>query len=278
MGLEVKRMKKTVLTKEAIREIARRYRESDPDVAAAAAMAEEYRKIVRQGKKPKKKRRPKKQLKPTDHLSLEQVARIMTMLAADAAQADPRYAGRAILNEMLVLVMLESGLRVAEVSNLRLKSLPSYHCHQVIEVLNGKGEKDRTVGISDFLSERLRNYVEQHHKGHSIESFLFKSENAGKLSTASVYAKTKVIGLRARIWLYLKNGQMKTKLSPHKFRHTNATHLLDVTGNQGLVQDQLGHEDARTTRLYARTLMVTTQPGMNAFSKRIRAQVEDQSE
>lgn len=277
-----KKKAKVILTKEAIRAIARRHRDSDPDVAVLAEMADEYRKIHRQGQKPKKKkkRKTKPNLRPIDHLSLEQFARIMKVLQseADPARTRNRHINRAVLNEMLIIIMVESGLRVSEVCNLRLKSLPSYHEHQVLEVLNGKGQKDRVVGISDYLAQRLGDYVCRYHKGHSIESYLFRSENGGRLSTASIYAKIKGIGLKARIWLYNKNGRIKTKLSPHKFRHTCAMHLLDVTGNQSLVQDQLGHKDAKTTRIYARTLIEKKKSEMNAFSEKMRSKVEGKSE
>lgn len=256
--------------------MVKRYRDSDPDVAVMAAMAEKHRKSVRQGKKPKKrKRKAKTHLKPIDYLSIEQFAKIMAVLRreADLARARNRYINRAVLNEMLVVVMVESGLRVSEVCNLRLKSLPSYHGHKSLEVLNAKGEKDRTVGISDLLAERLGDYVDRYHKRHSLDSFLFRSENGGRLSPDSVYRKIKVIGLKARIWIYTRNGRLKTKLSPHKFRHTCATHLLDVTNNEFLVKDQLGHEKTDTTHIYARTLTEKLRSAMNAFSKRIWSKV-----
>jgi len=265
-----------VLSKEKIQQIANRYKNSDPDVAILADMANEHRKVIRQGNRPKKrKRKAKPHLKPTDHLSIEQLTRIMNFVQseADTAMGRNRHINRAVLNEMLIIVLVESGLRVSEVCNLRLKSLPSYHEHQVLEVLNGKGQKDRVVGISDYLARRLGDYVNRYHRQHSIQRFLFRSENGGRLSTASVYAKVKVIGLKARIWLYNKNGLLKTKLSPHKFRHTYATHLLDVTGNQSLVQDQLGHKDVKTTRIYARTLIEKKTSEMNAFSEKIRSRV-----
>lgn len=188
-----------VLSKAKIREIAMRYRDSDPDVAALTAMAEEHRKVARKSRKRRNKRKVKTYLKPSDFLSVEQFARIMEVVRseADAARAKSKYINRAVLNELLVIVMVESGLRVSEICNLRLKSLPSYHGQQFIEVLDGKGEKDRTVAVSDLLRERLGDYVAQYRRRHSIESFLFTSENGGRLSPDSVYSKVKVIGLKA---------------------------------------------------------------------------------
>ena len=76
---------KLILSKRAILDIAGRHIDTDPDVAVMAAMAEEQRKSIRQGKKPKKrKRKAKPHLKPTDHLSLEQFARIMDVVQSKA--------------------------------------------------------------------------------------------------------------------------------------------------------------------------------------------------
>lgn len=131
---------------------------------------------------------------------------------------------------MLLILMVESGLRVSEVCNLRLKCLPSYHGHQAIEVVDGKGNKDRAVIISKWLMQVLADYVQRYKAGCDLENHLFRSEQGGALVTRSVYHKVKRIGLKAGIWVYTKDGQLKTKLSPHKFCHTMAVQLLDTSG------------------------------------------------
>ena len=266
---------KLILSKRAIQEIARRYRDSEPDVAVLAEMANEYRKIHRQGKKTKKKkkRKPKSHLKPTDHLTVKQWSRIYEVINTEPT----RKMSRAVMNRMLLIVMVETGLRVSEICNLRLISLPSFHGQQAIEVLDGKGKKDRTVWISIRLMNELADYVRRYHTGHSLNNYLFKSEQGGKLSTNSVYHKVKRIGMEARIWIYVKGGIEKTKLSPHKFRHTNASQLMDTSGNILQVKENLGHESVKTTEIYLRSLPTTTKKSMNDMSDKLWSEVVTQN-
>jgi len=267
---------KRILSKRVIREIARRYRESDQDVADLAEMANEYRKVHRQGKKPqkKKKRKVKTHLKPTDHLTPKQWARIYEVVKTEPT----KHMSRAVLNRMLLITLVESGLRASEVCNLRLRSLPSYHGQQSIEVLDGKGKKDRTVGISDSLMRELADYVHRYHAGHDIDNYLFRSEQGGRLSPAAVRSKVKRIGMKAGIWIYVKNDIKKTKLSPHKFRHTMATHLMDTSGNAILVKDNLGHKKIGTTDIYMRSLPTKLKESMNKMSKQLWSKVVTQTQ
>lgn len=259
---------KTLLSKRRIREIAGRY--TDPDIVALAAMAEKHRRYVRSSGR-RKKRRQKKYLKSTDYLSVEQFATIMQVVTNEAniARTRTKYINRAVINEMLIILMAETGLRAAEICNLKLKDLPSFHGKQEIEVRSGKGDKDRTIGISRYLRDQLCDYVGVHCKHRGPEQWLFRSEQGGQIKYQSVYSKVKRIGLKAGIWLYRKNGRARSRLSPHKFRHTYATLLLDVTDNEFLVQNQLGHEKPDTTQIYTRTLSEKLRSAMDGLHNRL---------
>jgi integrase/recombinase XerD len=269
----VRKKKKKLLSKRTIREIVGRY--TDPEIKALAAMAEQHRQAVRSARKPKK-RKQKTHLRPTDYLSAEQFAAIMQVVISesDTARSRTNHITRAAVNEMLVILMAETGLRAAEVCNLRLKDLPSYHGKQEIEVISGKGDKDRTIGISLYLKDRLCDYVSLYHKHHALEGWLFRSEQGSRLKYRSIYAKIKRIGFKAKIWLYRKDGKLKSRLSPHKFRHTYATLLLHVSDNEFLVQNQLGHEKPDTTQIYARTLSEKLRAVMNNFHDRLFAEIQ----
>lgn len=197
----------------------------------------------------RKKRKPKKYLKPTDYLSIEQIRRILNFVKAK----ENRAINRAVINEMIVHLLLETGMRASEICNLRLSCLPSYHEHLLIEVVDGKGNTDRIIGISNHLKSRLSEYVKRYHRGYSLKRRLFLNEQGRKMTRQSIYSKVKAIGIKAGIWLYHKKGTLKTRLSPHKFRHTFGIHLLDVTGDEVLVRRQLGCENA-DIHIYARTL------------------------
>jgi integrase len=161
-------------------------------------MAEEHRQEVRSRRRPWK-RKAKQQLKSTDYLNVEQFAEVMRFVKAeaDAARAKSPYLCRAIINEMLLILMAETGLRASEICNLKLKNLLSYHGKPVIEVECGKGQKSRTVGVPEWFAARLTEYVNHYLCAASPESWLFRSERCGPIKYASIYAKIRRIGIKS---------------------------------------------------------------------------------
>jgi integrase len=261
-----------------IAEIAAGHKYSRDELVVLARMAEKHRQDFWAANRAKK-RKPKKYLRSTDYLTVEELRKVMDVLRsqADAARAKTKCLNHAILNEMLVILMVETGLRVSEVCNLRLRHLPAYHGKREIVVEGGKGKKDRTVGISEYLQKRLCDYVQRHYSHQSENSWFFRNERGGQLSYDSVYSKIKGVGLKAGIWLYRKHGKVKTRLSPHKLRHTYATLLLDVTDNVFLVQSQLGHEKPDTTQIYAKTLSEKLQQGLDLLHTRLSPAIDGQT-
>jgi integrase/recombinase XerD len=260
--------KKTLLSKSKIKEIVKR--STDPEIAELAAMAEQQRKFIRSAGKTRR-RKQKKYLKSTDYLSVDQFAAVMNIVIAeaDSAREKTKHINRAVINEMLVILLAETGLRAAEICNLKFKDLPSFHGKQEIDVRSGKGNKDRTIGISQFLKNRLCEYVNLYHKHRSPDAWLFRNERNSQIKYQSVYSKIKLLGVKSEIWLNHKNGKIRSRLSPHKFRHTYATLLLDVTDNEFLVQNQLGHEKPDTTQIYARTLSEKLRKSMDNLHERL---------
>lgn len=267
-----------MLSKARIQQIVRRHRESDPDVTELAAMANEHRRAIRSRRRPRK-RKVKQQLRPSDYLSVGQFATLMQTVKAeaDAARAKSPYLCRAIINEMLLIVMAETGLRASEVCALKLKNLPSYHGKAEIEVERGKGHKPRTVGVSEWFASQLAAYVERHLASASPESWLFRSERGGRIKYSSVYAKIKRLGIKSGIWLYRKDGRLKSRLSPHKLRHSFGTALLNSSNNTWLVQIALGHSKAETSQIYARTLNEKVKLAMNQFHDYLWSQCKQPS-
>lgn len=181
----MKKKAKPILSKQAIQDIAIRHRDTDPNVAVLAEMANEYRKIHRQGKKPKKKkkgREKKPQLKATDYFTIEQWSKIFEIIQSEPTKTVSRRA----LNQMLLILMVESGLRVSELCNLRLGCLPAHHGHRALHVVDGKGNKDRLVIISNWLADVLKDYVRRYKVNCGPDCYLFLSEQGGRLSTNSV--------------------------------------------------------------------------------------------
>jgi integrase len=267
--------KRKLLSKEKIQQIVRQNRQTIPEIEQLGAMAEEHRRTVRNRRQPRR-RKVKQQLKSTDYLSVEQFAEVMGFVKAeaDAARTKGPYLCRAIMNEMLLTLMAESGLRASEICNLRLKNLPSYHGKPMIEVECGKGQKPRTVGVSEWFATQLTRYVNQYLGSASPESWLFRSERSGPIKYASIYAKVKRIGIKSGIWLYRRDGRLTSRFSPHKMRHSFGTALLNSSNNTWLVQIALGHEKAETSQIYARTLSEKIKSDMNKFHDYLWSQCE----
>ena len=263
-------------TKQKILQTARKYRE-DPDVQAIAVLADARRKEIRaeqtkknkKVKEKKKKRNPKPQLKATDYFTPAQWSKIFKII-----QAEPtKTVSRSSLNQMLLILLIESGLRASELCNLRLNCLPGHHGKQLIQVIDGKGKKDRLVHISLWLTKVIEDYVSRYKVGCGPECFLFRSEQGGRLSTNALWYKVKRIGLKARIWIYTKDGVEKSSLTTHTFRHSMATILLDSSGDIVLVKDALGHRRIDTTNIYAQSMPEKKARAMNEMHEKMWSKV-----
>lgn len=136
----------------------------------------------------------------------------------------------------IVIVMYAAGLRVSEVTRLQVSDIDS--SRMTLRVEQGKGRKDRYVPLSPKLLGRLREYW----KSERPSNWLFPGEPSSQpISTGSVRKACNRIAQDAGI----------TKpLSPHTFRHSYATHLLEAGTDLLTIQTLLGHKSPSTTALY----------------------------
>jgi integrase len=270
--------KRKLLSKEKIQQIVKQHKHTIPEIEQLGAMAEEHRRQVRSRRRPRK-RKTKQQLKSTEYLSLEQFAEVIHLVKAEAdeARAKNPYLCRAVVNEMLIILMAETGLRASEICNLKLKNLPSYHGKPMIEVECGKGQKPRAVGVSEWFTSQLTGYVNRYLNSASPESWLFRSERGGPIKHPSIYAKVKRVGIKSGIWLYRKDGRLKSRFSPYKMRHSFGTALLNSSNNTWLVQIALGHKKAETSQIYARTLSEKIKSDINNFHEYLWSRCDKQN-
>lgn len=145
-----------------------------------------------------------------------------------------------IRNKCLFELIYSTGLRVSEVSNLKLNDIE--YSEKSIRIL-GKGNKERIVYFGDYAKNLLNKYMkfrkEFLKKGET--NYLFVNNNGDKLSRQSIeYIIDKI----------MKNSKTNHKISPHTLRHTYATHLLDNGADLKSVQELLGHENLNTTEIY----------------------------
>lgn len=142
----------------------------------------------------------------------------------------------------IVEVLFSCGLRISELCSLKLSEL--YLEEGYIRV-HGKGRKERLVPIGDSAIDRLRQWfvVRQGCKVKlGEEDFVFISLRRGKrLSRISLFVYIKEYAAKAGI---------RKNISPHTFRHSFATQLLEGGANLRAIQAMLGHEDIGTTEIY----------------------------
>lgn len=144
-------------------------------------------------------------------------------------------------NRAMLEVLYSCGLRVSELTSLRYSDV--YFDEGFIKV-EGKGSKQRLVPISDTAVREIKNYLLDRNlvavkKGY--EDILFLSRRGTGLSRIMVFH---VIKQQAEMAGIQKN------VSPHTFRHSFATHLLEGGANLRAIQDMLGHEKITTTEIY----------------------------
>jgi integrase/recombinase XerD len=146
-------------------------------------------------------------------------------------------------NRAMLEVLYASGLRVTELVELRISNL--YLDIGFIKVL-GKNNKERLVPIGEEAIKHIHLYYESVRRGQmnikeGHQDFLFLNKNGKKLSRVMVFLIIKAQAEKAGI---------KRNISPHTFRHSFATHLVEGGASLRAVQEMLGHESITTTEIY----------------------------
>lgn len=152
-----------------------------------------------------------------------------------------------IRNIYIINLMLNTGMRISEVLKITLEDLRRSKANGYI-VIRGKGNKERyfPIDISDFSDDHkiksyISKYIEYRVDIDTTENSLFVSLKGEKIS-------------QRYIQKILKEGaefsQLNKKISPHKLRHTFATHILRNGANIRHVQELLGHSSISTTQIY----------------------------
>ncbi|MFL2500381.1 MAG: site-specific tyrosine recombinase/integron integrase [Candidatus Neomarinimicrobiota bacterium] len=148
------------------------------------------------------------------------------------------------LRDRCILEMLySSGLRVSELCNLKVNNIQFD-----LDLIRffGKGNKERMIPLTYYARKWLERYLTQSRRILSERStkgskFVFLSNNGLPLTRAAVWQSVKK---------YINKAAIPKKISPHTFRHSFATHLVDGGANLVEVQALLGHADISTTEIY----------------------------
>ncbi len=145
-------------------------------------------------------------------------------------------------NKAIIEVMYGCGLRVSEVVNLRISNL---HFRENYVRIIGKGDKERLVPIGHTAQQAVLLYLEGYRMHLKIkkgeEDIVFLNRRGSRLSREMIFMMIKEMAAAA--------GIRKT-ISPHTFRHSFATHLVEGGADLRAVQEMLGHESITTTEIY----------------------------
>ncbi len=177
---------------------------------------------------------PKLGRKLPDTLDYEEINRLLEAIDLSVPEG-----GR---NRAMFEVLYSSGLRVSELVDLRMANI--YFDIGFLRVI-GKGNKERLVPIGKDALKHLKIYIEEVRVHVPVqpnqESYVFLNRRGRKLSRVMVFMIIK--DLASKIGL-------KKTISPHTFRHSFATHLIEGGADLRAVQEMLGHESITTTEIY----------------------------
>lgn len=144
-------------------------------------------------------------------------------------------------NKAIIEVLYGCGLRVSELVNLKLSQL---HFNEDVISVIGKGDKERIVPIGQAAQKAVAFYMDDRDKitpKSGCEDILFLNRRGGRLSREMIFIIIKKLANIAGI---------RKNVSPHTFRHSFATHLVEAGADLRAVQEMLGHESITTTEIY----------------------------
>jgi integrase/recombinase XerD len=143
-------------------------------------------------------------------------------------------------NKAIIETLYGCGLRVSELVNLRMTDI---HTGEGYVSVTGKGNKQRLVPISNKALKEIENYKFFRNKLAVIhdQNIMFLNRRGSGLTRAMIFTIIKGLSSRA--------GILK-KISPHTFRHSFATHMVEAGADLRAVQEMLGHESIMTTEIY----------------------------
>ena len=176
---------------------------------------------------------PKIGLKLPQVLSVKEIDSIISVIDLSQPQGQR--------NRAIIETLYSCGLRVSEAVNLQLSNI--YFDEEFVKV-TGKGSKQRLVPIAKSALKEIKNWMIDRNTLHiqkGNEDYVFLNRNGRKLTRAMIFHFIKE---------YAEMAGIKKTISPHTFRHSFATHLLEGGANLRAIQEMLGHESILTTEIY----------------------------
>ena len=169
-----------------------------------------------------------------DILSIEEIDQLIT--AIDLSKTEGTR------NKAIIEILYSCGLRVSELINLKLSNL---HFNEGFVNVIGKGNKERLVPIGSSASKYINIYLETIRNHQEIENghedFIFLNRRGKQLTRVMIFTIIKQLAEKVGI---------SKNVSPHTFRHSFATHLVEGGADLRAIQEMLGHASITTTEIY----------------------------
>lgn len=207
-----------------------------------------------------KLKRPRLDKKLPIYLSIDEIFHLLdTIKDAELTTKHP------IRDKAIFELLYATGIRCSELISVRLKDIDMQA--KTIRIL-GKGNKERIVLFGTKAQDKIKQYIDQERpKTHSFDEHLFLNHRGDQLTSRSIQ----------RIFeMFRKFLHMERCITPHKIRHSFATHLLNQGADLRIVQELLGHKTLASTEKYTHVsledlskLCETKHPLQNVLSKKI---------
>jgi integrase/recombinase XerD len=177
---------------------------------------------------------PKVGRKLPDTLSIEEINQIVAVIDLSKPEGTR--------NKAIIETLYGCGLRVSELCDLKISCL--YFNEGFIRVI-GKGDKERLVPVGNIAEKNVNIYISEIRNKMTIkkgnEDFVFLNRRGARLSRIMIFNIIKD---------YTQKAGIHKTISPHTFRHSFATHLIEGGADLRAVQEMLGHESISTTEIY----------------------------
>ncbi|MDY0343519.1 MAG: site-specific tyrosine recombinase XerD [Lentimicrobium sp.] len=177
---------------------------------------------------------PRKGLHLPEVLSLGEITKLIDSIDMSQPQGER--------NKAMVELLYGCGLRVSELINLKLSDI---RWEDGFIVVTGKGNKQRAIPLGKIAEKQLKQYIDQVRVHQEIrrgsEDVVFLNNRGQKLTRAMIFH---IIKQQAII------AGLNKQISPHTFRHSFATHLIEKGADLRAVQEMLGHASITTTEIY----------------------------
>ncbi len=157
-----------------------------------------------------------------------------------------------VRNKAMLSVMLNMGLRVSEVSNLKFRDVSINK--RKLRVVNGKNGKDRVLVIPGYTLELLTNWI-----AVRLESdYFFTTLDGSKVGTRYI---------QDMVGRYRERSEIDKNVTPHTLRHTFVTQFYRQTKDIETLRKILGHSDISTTQIYVTLANTDVENAMNGFKE-----------